>query len=231
MILKSIISATCFCLAVASSNVKAEPIQSDWLTIGEEWQYAATVDISELLPSFAGTVSYTGWGSRNDEPIYSLDDLAGRPIEEWQELLDEQTIPEEIQGEPEERTPYEASIKRVVDYLGTQVSNGLFNESAPSIDNTFCTITNTCVQGDRYAIWEIGDLRHAGDLLTIIPYDLIYFTNPDVTEEDEFELLYAYYDAERGRTFYGSTSPVPEPHTLLLFSTGLLLLRVARRKV
>ncbi len=53
-----------------------------------------------------------------NKSIASLEDLAGRTIEEWQEFIDGQTIPEEIKGEPEERIKsYALGMKRMVDYL------------------------------------------------------------------------------------------------------------------
>ena len=54
----------------------------------------------------------------DDKSIDSLADLAGQPAEAWLALLGDQTIPEEIQGEPEERANiYATGMKRMVDYL------------------------------------------------------------------------------------------------------------------
>ena len=53
-----------------------------------------------------------------DNSVDSLEDLAGRTLGEWQELIGGQAIPEEIKGEPEERIKsYVVGMKRMVDYL------------------------------------------------------------------------------------------------------------------
>ena len=213
MVFKSFIGATCACLAVVSFNANAIPTEDDWLNAGDGLiTYDANTGLEWL------DITYTTSRSYND--VSSLFD-AGEEFDGW-------------------RYATRAELSSLWDSFGgdgnytgwSTGNNGLFDVMAPLIGDAYCAAYG-CAVGSGYTGWITADAFSVDQHIAGLTYDA-YWASPSITADYIDATWAVFHDADDSHLYLGSAlvraTQVPEPSVMLLFSSGLLLIGVTRRK-